>query len=214
LLYNVPNFLTKQNLLNLFLADEEVFTKSAVFVNNTATAEKVYQSLHRRMNEAVGYLNPPFFDVNGYNTVDEFKTDPQARVMLVVTERDDDIDLNNIPFLIHFDVPQDIEIYIKRVAKTNEDDETIALTFATDMDMSVVKKIEQATGNKMEPSALPEDLVVVNEPKSRTEPTKQSTKNEEPEAGAAFHEKKASNNKNYNYSASRKAEMNKKKKHG
>ncbi|GAA4102646.1 DEAD/DEAH box helicase [Mucilaginibacter panaciglaebae] len=214
LLYNVSNFLTKQNLLNLFLADEEVFTRSAVFINQTATAEKIYQSLHHRLHDSVGYLNPPFFDVNGYKTADEFRADPKARVMLVSTERGDDVDLKGIPFLIHFDIPQDIDTYIKRVTKTNEDDETIALIFATDMDMSLVKKIEQATGNKMEPSALPGDLVIVNEPRSKTEPTKQSTKNNEPETGAAFHEKKPSNNKNYNYSASRKAEMNKKKKHG
>lgn len=214
LLYNAPNFLTKQNLLNLFLSDGEVFTKSAVFVNNNTTAGKVYQSLHRRMNDAVGYLNPPFFDINGYKTVDEFKANPEARVMLVISENGNDADLGDIPFLIHFDIPQDIETYVKRVINTTGNDETIALTFATDMELSLIKKIEQATGNKMELSALPDDLVVVDDSKVKTEPTKQSIKNNEAEVGAAFHEKKASNNKNYNYSASRKAEMNKKKKHG
>lgn len=214
LLYNVPNFLTKQNLLNLFLQDEEVFTKSAVFINNKSTAEQIYRSLHRRMYDAVGCLNPPFFDMNGYKSVDEFKANPEARVMIVVTENTDDVNLSGVPFLIHFDIPQDTETYIKRVTNTTSNDETIALTFATDMELSLVKQIEHATGNKMEPSALPEDLVIVNDPKSRTEPTKQSTKNIESEVGAAFHEKKASNNKNFNYSASEKARMNKKKKHG
>jgi hypothetical protein len=57
-------------------------------------------------------------------------------------------------------------------------------------------------------------LVIVNESKPKTEPTKQSTKSTEPEAGAAFHEKKASNNKNYNFSSGQKAKMNMKKKHG
>jgi superfamily II DNA/RNA helicase len=214
LLYKVPNFLTKQNLLNLFLQDEEVFTKSVVFINNKATAEQVYRSLHRRIHDAVGCLNPPFFDMNGYKSVAEFKANAEARVMIVVTENNDDVDLSGIPFLIHFDIPQDTETYIKRVTNTNGDDETIALTFAIDMELSLVKQIEHVTGNKMEPSALPEDLVIVNDPKLRTEPIKQSTKNAEPEIGAAFHEKKASNNKNYNYSAGEKAKMNKKKKHG
>jgi superfamily II DNA/RNA helicase len=212
LLYKVPNFLTKQNLLNLFLQDVEVFTKSAVFINNKATAEQIYRSLHRRMQDAVGCLNPPFFDMNGYKSVDEFKANPEARVMIVVTENNDEVDLSGIPFLIHFDIPQDTETYIKRVTNTTGDDETIALTFATDMELSLVKQIEHATGNKMEPSALPDDLVIVNDPKSRTEP-KPAPKKSEPEIGAAFHEKKASNNKNYNLSASEKARMNKKKKH-
>lgn len=214
LLYNVPNFLTKQNLLNLFLADEEVFTKSAVFVNNKATAEKVYQSLHRRMYDAVGCLNPPFFEMNGYKTVDEFKANDEARVMIVIAENNEELDLNGISFLIHFDIPEDIVRYVKHVTNSTGDGETIALTFATDMELSRVKQIEHATGNKMEASALPDDLVIVNAPKSRTETTDQPAKNEEPEAGGAFHEKKASNNKNYNLSASAKAKMNKKKKHG
>lgn len=213
LLYKVPNFLTKQNLLNMFLQDEEVFTKSAVFINNKATAEKIYRSLHRRMYDAVGCLNSPFFDMNTYHSVDEFKANPEARVMIVVTESNDEIDLSGIPFLIHFDIPQDTDTYINRVTNTIGDDETIALTFATDMELSLVKQIEHATGNKMEPSALPEDLVIVNDPKSRTQPTKQSAEPES-EVGSAFHEKKASNNKNYNFSASEKARMNKKKKHG
>ncbi|MDB5155655.1 MAG: hypothetical protein JWR50_362, partial [Mucilaginibacter sp.] len=36
----------------------------------------------------------------------------------------------------------------------------------------------------------------------------------EPEGGAAFHEKKAANSKNYNFSSGQKAKMNMKKKHG
>jgi len=166
------------------------------------------------MHDAVGYLNPRFFDVKGFKSADEFKADTEARVMLVVNENQETIDLDGIPFLIHFDLPQDKDQYISRIVNTNADDETLALTFATDLELSEVKKIEQATGNKMELSALPDDLVIVNDPKSRTEPAKKPAKITEPETGAAFHEKKAANSKNYNFSSGQKAKMNKKKKHG
>jgi hypothetical protein len=33
MLYHVPNFGTKLNLLNLFMYDEELFTKTVVFAN-------------------------------------------------------------------------------------------------------------------------------------------------------------------------------------
>jgi superfamily II DNA/RNA helicase len=216
LLYNVPNFATKVNLLNLFMYDEEVFTKAVVFINNQATAEKVFQSLNRRMHDAVSYLNPKFFDVKGFSSVADFKADAEARVLIVVNENEDAPVLDGIPFLIHFDLPGDKETYISRVtsANTNSDEETLALTFATDLELSVIKKIEQATGKKMQPAALPDDLVIVNESKPKAEPTKQSAKSAEPEGGAAFHEKKASNNKNYNFSSGQKAKMNMKKKHG
>ncbi|MCC8426091.1 DEAD/DEAH box helicase [Mucilaginibacter sp. UR6-11] len=216
LLYNVPNFPTKVNLLNLFMYDEEVFTKAVVFVNKQATAEKVFQSLNRRIQDAVGYFKPRFFDVKGFNTVADFKAEADARVLIVVTENEDAIELDGIPFLIHFDLPADKETYIQRVTNnnTNSEDETLALTFATDLDLSLVKRIEQATGKKMQPAALPDDLVIVNDVKPKATPTKQSTKTTEPETGAAFHEKKASNNKNYNFSSGQKAKMNMKKKHG
>jgi superfamily II DNA/RNA helicase len=213
LLYNVPNFLTKVNLLNLFMYDDEVFTKSVIFVNNRTTAEKVYQSMSRRMHEAVGYLNP-HVDENGFAAVDEFKANPDARAMIIVTEEEQQVDLSGIPFLIHFDLPQDKETYIQRVTNTDGNDDTMALSFATDLELSLTKKIEQATGKKMEAAALPDDLVVVNDAKPKEAAAKKPAKSDEPEGGAAFHEKKASNNKNYNFSSGQKAKMNMKKKHG
>ncbi len=216
ILYNVPNFGTKLNLLNLFMYDEDLFTKTVVFVNTKATAEKVYESLNRRLHDAVGYLNPWFFDIKGFKSVEDFKGDINARALIVANQNEEVIDLGGIPFLIHFDLPQEKETYIEHVINRNpgNDDETIALTFATDLELSAVKKIEQAIGKKMQVAALPDELVIVTESKPKTEPTKQSIKNSEPLAGSAFHEKKPANNKNYNYSSGQKAKMNNKKKHG
>jgi ATP-dependent RNA helicase RhlE len=216
LLYNVPNFLTKLNLLNLFLYDEEVFTKTVVFVNNQATAEKVYQSLTRRMHEAVAYLNPQFFEVKGFENVEEFKAAPDARVLLVVNDDEQAVNLSGIPFIIHFDIPQDKEVYIERIINHDptSEDETIALTFTTDLELSLVKKIEQASGKKMQTAALPDELVIVNEAKPKAEAAKKPVKTNEPEVGSAFHEKKPANSKNYNYSSGQKAKMNNKRKHG
>jgi superfamily II DNA/RNA helicase len=215
LLYNVPNFATKVNLLNLFMYDEELFTKTAVFINNYATAEKVFQSLNRRVHEAVGYLNPKFFDTKGFESVAEFMATQDARILVIVNEDADNIDVSGVPFLIHFDVPAAKELFISRVTNHNpgSNDETLALTFATDLELSQVKKIEQATGKKMQVSALPDELVIVNDAKPKAEEAKPA-KNNEPVANAAFHEKKPSNAKNYNYSSGLKAKMNKKKKHG
>ncbi len=213
LLYNVPNFLTKVNLLNLFMYDEELFTKTVVFINTQSTAEKVYQSLNRRVNEAVAYLNPKFFDVNGFTSVADFMATADARILLVVNEDTETVDVTGVPFLIHFDLPADKETFIAHVTNhtPDSDDETLALTFATDMELSQVKKIEQSTGKKMQLADLPEELVIVNETKK---PEVKPTKNGEPEPNGAFHEKKASNNKTFNISASKKAKMNMKKKHG
>ncbi|MDN5284944.1 MAG: box helicase [Mucilaginibacter sp.] len=217
LLYNVPNFGTKLNLLNLFLYDEELFTKTVVFVNTRVTADKLYKNLHSHLRDAVAFLNPQFFDTNGFKNVEDFKATAHSRVLIVANENNETIDLSGIPFLIHFDLPLEKETFIERIIDHDpgSDNETLAITFATDLEMSRVKKIEQASGKKIPTAALPDELVIEKEIKAKKEEEKKSAKvnPDAPIVGAAFHEKKAANSKTYNFSSGQKAKMNNKRKH-
>ncbi|WP_221284525.1 DEAD/DEAH box helicase [Mucilaginibacter sp. SP1R1] len=216
LLYNVPNFGTKLNLLNLFMYDEELFTKTVVFVNTRATADKLYKSLHSRLRDAVAFLNPQFFDTNGFKNIEDFKSADHSRVLIVANENNETIDLNGIPFLIHFDLPLEKETFIERIINHEPDsqNETMAITFATDLELSLVKKIEQISGKKIPLAALPDELVIEKEIKAKKEEEKPTKPNADaPVIGAAFHEKKAANSKTYNYSSGQKAKMNNKRKH-
>lgn len=216
LLYNVPNFGTKLNLLNLFMYDDELFTKTVVFVNNQATADKLYKSLQGRLREAVAYLNPQFFDTNGFKNIEDFKAAENCRVLIVAAdEKNEAVNFNNIPFLIHFDLPAEKETFIEHIInhQPNDEDESLAITFATDLELSQVKKIEQAIGKKIPIAALPDELVIENEIKTKKSEEKQPAKSNDNAPGAAFHEKKAANAKTYNYSSGQKAKMNNKRKH-
>jgi superfamily II DNA/RNA helicase len=124
------------------------------------------------------------------------------------------VDVSDVPFIIHLELPVEKETYIERVVKRNEEQDTFAISFATDLELVMVKKIEHALGHKIETADLPEDLVIAKE-ESKTEAKKKAATKTDTEArGEAFHEKKESNRKDYNYSAGTKAKMNKKKKHG
>ncbi|GAB2694512.1 DEAD/DEAH box helicase [Mucilaginibacter koreensis] len=217
LLYHVPNFGTKLNLLILFMKDAEVFTKAVVFVNTRPTAEKIYQTLQLHLKGEVAVLNSWFFEITGLNAVEEFKNASQ-RILIVTGTDVNAAELQDIPFLIHFELPETTDGYLNRVINAGlpADEETLALTFATDLELAQVKKIEQTSGQKMAVIELPEDLLIQKEKKAtadeETKPSKH--KNIAPAVGEAFHEKKASNAKTYNYKATEKAKMNKKKKHG
>jgi superfamily II DNA/RNA helicase len=215
LLYLLPNFGTKVNLLNLFTQDEDVFTKVVLFVNTRPTAEKLYQSLHNRKT-TVALLNSWFFEMDGVTSVDEFKN-AATRVLIVVNEPEQILDLDHIPFLIHFELPVEKQTYIGRMINNwpDTESETMALTFATDIELSAVKKIEQATGQKIPLGDLPEDLIIEKERTPTEVADKKATKAkaDDDAPGAAFHEKKASNAKTYNYRAGLKAKMSKKKNH-
>jgi superfamily II DNA/RNA helicase len=219
MLYHVPNFGTKLNLLNLFLYDEELFTKTVVFANTRLTAETIYKSLHNRLRNAVTTINPLSFEYNKVKDISEFKADSSLRVLIVANEGTEDIDVTGISFIIHLDLPAEKEIYIKHIENhdINAEDETLALTFATDLELDQVRKIEQATGQKMQKADLPEELVMEKDRKQKeSEKVKKVTKPDPNQyvPGEAFHEKKPENSKTYNYSSGTKAKMNMKKKHG
>lgn len=218
MLYHVPNFGTKVNLLSLFMQDEELFTKTVVFANTKTTAETLYKSLENRLRKSVALLAPAFFEYNQVAAIGDFKANADLRVLIVANESVEEIDLNGIPFIFHFDLPLEKEAFINHVINTGtaDDEETLAITFATDIELDQVRKIEQATGQKMQSAELPEELVIEKTRKQKesekvVKPVKVDPNKHVP--GDAFHEKKPENAKTYNFSANKKAKMNKKKNH-
>jgi ATP-dependent RNA helicase RhlE len=205
-------------LLQLFIRDEELFTKTAVFVNSRHTAEKVYKSLQIRGKNTVAILNSASIEFLNFKTVNEFIENAEARVLIINDENIKSFELEDIPFLIHLELPEEKQTFISRVINDNTANasETLAITFATDLELPLIKKIEQAIGQKIPLGELPNDLVIEKERKS-TEPIEKKTpknKTAVPVAGEAFHQKKPENSKTYNYSSGVKAKMNKKKKYG
>lgn len=213
LLYQVPNYKTKINLLDLLLRDDEVFDKVVVFVNTRLTAQKLGKALPSRKPGSVSVLNPLFFDEAGFDHIEDFKETPEARILIVANEGTSPaLDLSDIPFLFHFEVPEKKETFLSRIVKTGSE-EVVAITFATDMELIEVKKIEQSIGAKIPVMDLPEELSIDKPSKA---PKVKTTKEDldEPRGGGAFHDKKESNTKDYNYGIGQKAKMTMKKKHG
>lgn len=212
LLYHVPNFKTKINLMNLLLRDDEVFDKVVVFVNTRLTAQKLSNNLHSARPGAVSVLNPLFFDEEGFDHIDDFKDTPEARVLIVANEGFSTLDLSGIHYMFHFEVPEEKETFLSRVVKEGEE-EVVAITFATDLELAEIKKIEQSIGKKIEVMELPDDLIIDKSVKPAPVKTKKEV-NDGPKGGGAFHDKKESNSKTHNYGIGQKAKMTMKKKHG
>lgn len=200
LLYQVPNFTTKINLLNLLMSDDEVFDKVVVFVNTRLTAQKLSQSLHAKKGE-VAVLHPFFHDDSGIDDIQDFKQIPTYRILIIANEGTEDIDLSDVPFIFHFEIPENRDVFVQRILKTSND-EVIAITFATDIELPEFKKIEQSLGQKVPVIPLPDDLVIYRP----SNPTKEKNDVDESQGGA-FHKKKASNSKTYNYGGGAKAKM-------
>ena len=209
-LYHVPNFGTKLNLLDLFMQDEELFTKTVIFVNTSQTAGTIYKSLANRLKDAVSLLT----SADQQTVLQDFKESPKKRVLVINNEISQDLDFDDIPFLLHFELPTQKELFIDRISNKTSGTETLSIIFITDLELSALKKIEHVIGQKMQVADLPEELVIQKD-LSDTDEEKPPAKHKvsEPVTGLAFHEKKASNAKTYNFSSGQKAKMNNKRKH-
>jgi len=216
MLYLVPNYKTKVNLLHHLLRDDEVFEKVVVFVNSRLTAQKLAKSIAGEKEMEYSMFKPLHFDEDGFDNFDDFKQSAAARVLVVANEGEGALDLNGIPFIFHFDVPEEKETFLSRIIKNKENpDDVVAITFSTDMELAMVKKIEQSIGQKLEIAELPEEILVekTTRPKGLDKNRVVKEKIDEPSGGGAYHEKKESNTKNYNYGIGQKAKMTMKKKH-
>jgi ATP-dependent RNA helicase RhlE len=213
-LYHVPNFKTKQNLLSLLLKDADPAVKAAVFVSTRLNAEKIYSHLKISFRNSVAILDPMMFESKGFGSIAAFVNQSEANVLIIANEHNPYNDLRGINLLIHFEVPEDTETFIQRMLKdTNETHEVSSVILATDLELASVKKIEQTIGQKITAEELPDGLNIITEQKDKKTVRSEKAPKTEEERGSAFHEKKASNKKDYNYSAGTKAKMNNKKKH-
>jgi ATP-dependent RNA helicase RhlE len=214
-LYHVADFKTKLNLLTLLLKNLPAADKAVVFVSTRLNAEKVYNHIRFSLKNEVAVLNPMMFESNGFGSVEEFKEQQQIRFLIVADELGSPFDPHGISSLIHVEIPADTDVFVHRMIKdANETGHVQSISMASDLELSLIKKIEQTIGQKIKLNELPEDLKTTEIYKDKKAAKQdKALKIEEPVGGAAFHEKKASNKKDYNYSAGTKAKMNKKKKH-
>lgn len=157
LLYQVPSFTTKINLLNRLMQDEDVFDKVVVFVNNRSTAQQLIQRIDAEKGE-VALLYPSSDDDAGFDDINIFKQASGCRILIIANESATDIDLTGIPFIFHFELPEDREVFVHHIIKRSND-EVIAITFATDDEHLEIKKIEESIGKEISVIPLPDDFI-------------------------------------------------------
>lgn len=164
LLYHVPNFSTKLYLLALLLVDKEVFDKVIVFVNTRFTAETVYKTLYKDFGAEVAVFKAGGFANQVFETLNDFKFTPKARILIIANEDAGDILIADYPCIFQFDIPEEEITYTQRVlAREGTREDQLAFTFCTDLELSTVKRLEQKQGKKMQLMNLPDELFIVKE---------------------------------------------------
>ena len=71
--YEVPNFNTKVNLLELLLTSDETMTKVLIFAATKSLADQLYDQLIEKFPEIVGVIHSNKEQNYRFNTVNQFK---------------------------------------------------------------------------------------------------------------------------------------------
>ncbi|WP_339698457.1 DEAD/DEAH box helicase [uncultured Roseivirga sp.] len=192
-LYEVPNFKTKINLLEYFLKSEE-FQRVIVFTKTRTNADNVSKFIERKQLGPVRVIHANKGQNSRINAMYEFKEgDIRVLVSTDVTARG--MDISMVSHVINFDVPLIDEDYVHRIGRTGRANNTgIAITFANELEMFSVAKIEALIQNTITRHNLPSEVFVEKTPFIESQEIARAIddlkKKDDPDFKGAFHEKK------------------------
>jgi len=212
--YEVPNFYTKVNLLELLLTEDASMTKVLVFAVTKKLADELFEQLNEKFPGTAGVIHSNKEQNHRFNTVKQFK-EGNYRFIIATDIVARGIDIAEVTHVINFDTPEVPENYIHRIGRTGRADKKgIAITFITPSSKPQQLAIESLMHYQIPILPLPENLVI-SEVLTDDEMPKVYMKNIEPKlpkkhaAGPAFHEKSAKNSR-VNVKVKRKDTMKKK----
>lgn len=198
--YEVPNFYTKVNLLELLLATNKDMAKVLVFVATKKLADELYEQLEEKFPGTAGVIHSNKEQNHRFNTVKQFQ-EGNYRFIIATDIVARGIDIAEVTHVINFDMPEVPENYIHRIGRTGRADKMgIAITFITEQEKESQAAVESLMKYTIPITPLPADLVisaVLTEdemPKVFMKIIQLKVPKKE-EAGPSFHEKSAKNKK-------------------
>lgn len=196
LLYKVPNFLTKINLLE-YLLKQENSSRVIIFVKTKGHAENIYKFIHRKITEHVKVIHSNKGQNTRINSIEEFK-EGKVRILVATDVAARGIDISLVSLVINFEVPNVYEDYVHRIGRTGRAGNLgDSITFATELELYHIAKIEKLIKMAIPRAELPKEVKVEATPfEEKQEMAKEKDilrKREDPAYQGAFHEKKVRN---------------------
>jgi ATP-dependent RNA helicase RhlE len=198
--YEVPNFYTKVNLLELLLTEDETMTKVLVFAASKKMADELFEQLEPKFAGTVGVIHSNKEQNHRFNTVKQFK-EGSFRFIIATDIVARGIDVAGVSHVINFDLPEVPENYIHRIGRTGRADKKgIAISLITEKEQKQRADIESLMKLQIPVTPLPAHLEISDvltedeKPKVYMKEIQVKIPKKE-ERGAAFHEKSAKNSK-------------------
>ena len=198
--YEVPNFYTKVNLLELLLSEDASMTKVLVFAATKHLADQLYEQLEAKFPGTAGVIHSNKEQNHRFNTVKQFQ-EGNYRFIIATDIVARGIDIAEVTHVINFDTPEVPENYIHRIGRTGRADKKgIAITFITEKEKIPLSAIETLMKYQVPILPLPNHLVISDVLTEEEKPKVfmkiiQVKAPKKEEVGPAFHQKSAKNSK-------------------
>ncbi|WP_083422224.1 DEAD/DEAH box helicase [Arsenicibacter rosenii] len=194
-IYEVPNFRTKINLLE-YLVLQEGTERVIVFTRTKQSAENIYKFLARKVvnEEYIRVIHANKGQNTRINSMEAFK-EGQIRVLVATDVAARGIDVANVTHVINFDVPIIYEDYVHRIGRTGRANRSgKAITFMTMAEEYHVGKIEKIIRMKVPRLPMPGNVEQIETPfdeqQAMLREIDEQKRKEDPTFKGAFHEKK------------------------
>ncbi len=198
--YNVPNFLTKVNVLNHLLESSEDFSKVLVFVSSRAWADRLFDEMEKTLGVNVGVIHSNKSQNFRFNSVNHFQ-EGIYRVLIATDLIARGIDVSEVSHVFNFDLPESADNFIHRVGRTGRAGlDGHAITFVSENQLDNWKIIQDTTQISISELEIPAEVELVDELLEIEKPVV-AMKNvlvklpKKGDVGPAFHEKKDKNKK-------------------
>lgn len=195
--YDVPNGMTKINLLKLLLSDKEEYRRVMIFTETKKNADRIVEILGEHWKSELSVIHSNKAQNSRLNALRAFK-EGRTRIMVSSDVAARGIDVQDVSHVINFDIPSIPEEYIHRIGRTaRAGKEGTAISFVSEKEEPLFDAIETLIGQPIELSDLPEKLeisdILLDEEKVQT--ANIVYQRGKPQGGGAFHAKSAKNNK-------------------
>ncbi|WP_460675305.1 DEAD/DEAH box helicase [Larkinella ripae] len=198
--YEVPNFYTKVNLLQLLLMRDADMNRVLVFAATKELANQLYEQLLKEFPDQVGLIHSNKEQNFRFNAVRQFQ-DGTFRILIATDIIARGLDIAEVSHVVNFDLPDVPENYIHRIGRTGRADKNgMAIAFITEKQHEQQSAIQALMKYPIPVLPLPKGLEISDELIDDEKP-KVNMKNAVEKIhlsetyGGAFHEKLEKNKK-------------------
>ncbi|MDF2456196.1 MAG: box helicase domain protein [Cytophagaceae bacterium] len=192
-LYEVPNFQSKLNLLLHLLKDIKM-DRLIVFARTRTAANQIFDVLSPYVGESIRVIHANKGQNTRINSIDDFK-EGSIRVLVATDVAARGIDITMVSHVVNFDVPLIYEDYVHRIGRTGRAGNLgVAITFMNPAEEYHVRKIEKLIAQRIKRALIPSDVEFVKTPHEERQAIAREVddqkRKENPDFKGAFHEKK------------------------